>query len=146
MTLEELRVLAEVAMKDARLEVERKGSVTPRFLIAIADDVLMFPLEGHLGELMNSGRADKIFGHFRELIRKQNAAGCVFITEAVTRAQVILCNAQSADDVILLRLEFSRDERLQLVTFAALEEERLKQAQFGGRQKMYGDLRPEDLR
>lgn len=63
-----------------------------------------------------------------------------------TRIEAIIVSAQSAESVLQLTQPFEREERLQLVTFGTLETQELPQSGFAGRQKMFGDLRAENLR
>lgn len=62
------------------------------------------------------------------------------------RQEVVIVTAQSPEFVLILQVPFERDERLRLVTFGPLDQQEFPQTQFAGRQKMFGDLREENLR
>lgn len=61
------------------------------------------------------------------------------------RIEALCITIQSADFVWTLTQPYGRDERLKLITFGSLDEKKSPQTQFSGRQKMFGDLRPENL-
>jgi hypothetical protein len=63
----------------------------------------------------------------------------------VTRCEVIFVSVQTPEGVLLVRQPFERDDRARRVTFKKREDSSMGVDDFQGRQKMYGDLRPEWL-
>lgn len=61
------------------------------------------------------------------------------------RVEALVITAQSAESVLTLTQPFERDQRLKIVTFGPLIVQEVPQAQFAGRQKMFGDLSPENI-
>jgi hypothetical protein len=59
----------------------------------------------------------------------------------VTRSECISVTIQTETEVTLLQQPFERFPKLQLISFGTLRQFSVPQAEFDGRQKMYGDLR-----
>ena len=81
---DDLKQLAEIALKTAQTEMNDKGSLTPTFLARLPDgglDVVRF--EGEAGNVFNSGAAkDSIFDFMREEVKEHGYTAVIFVTKA----------------------------------------------------------------
>lgn len=63
----------------------------------------------------------------------------------IEHVDVILVTIHTPETVTTIAQEFARDYRLKLVTYGAVQTMDVPQANFRGRQKMFGDLREKNL-
>jgi hypothetical protein len=64
----------------------------------------------------------------------------------VTRTEAFLVTAQTPDTVIMLQIEYIRNPEFASVILGEQTEQIVRQSEFRGRQKMWGDLQPENIR
>lgn len=179
---DELRSLADLALKIIKADIEREGGGTPVIVFRTAAGELRqlnFPKQ--FAPLMNSGTAkDAIFAWVRDEVRKSGHTAVIFATECwcgkqteagkaipteefmeygrergfvtgvakgyIERAEAVVVTVQTPESVLTVTQFFKRDEKRRKITFGERQEYESPINQFAGRQKMYGDLREENLR
>jgi hypothetical protein len=178
---DDLKVLAEAALKVARDDLTGKGAVTPMFMVRTPEGTLeIMRFDGKSGNLFNSGAAkDLLFDAMRQIVAEKGITAVVFATEAwigkatekglalgekefhrktrerafetavseglVERREAIVVNVQTAEGVLMVQQFFVRDYTTESITYAERLDAEVGANDFFGRQKMYGDLRPENL-
>lgn len=97
---DDLRTLAEIALKTAQAEMNVKGSLVPTFLVRLpGGDIQVVRFEGETGRLFNSGEAkDAIFGFMRKGVKEQGFTAVIFVMEAWMGKQTAKGKALSEEE------------------------------------------------
>lgn len=178
---EDLRRLAGVALKKAKEDLVRTGTVDPTIMMREPDGTLQVIRMGETGAVMNSGKGkDLLFGALREIVKEKGITAVIFATDGwmgkqtakgraigeeeffrktrerafetavreglVERCEVITLTVQTPMGTLMVQQEYERGiGGKRSITFGEQREQEVGVDEFTGRQKMYGDLREENL-
>jgi hypothetical protein len=131
--------MASAAQALMRADMERSGEPVPVFMVRHAGgEIERLPFSEESGKLMNIGRAkDTIFAFIRELVKELGLTAVCFATEAWV-------GKPTPAGLKVPPEEFHKATRNRGFQ-GDPEIHDSPQSDFGGRQKMYGDLREENL-
>lgn len=174
MTKSELEAEANRLIIGAKYALELQNEFRPVFLFHGGGKWRSLPMPKGTEQVLNSGAAKReIFGFCRRMVQEAGCDGVIFATDAwqmkltpeaikldwkqhvdsgfaklvemgwATREETITITAQSQDDVLIIAQPYRRmNSGIQLLTSRRVW---CPQNDFKGRQKMFGDLREENL-
>lgn len=164
-----LRLQALGVLDAVRQYMRERGRSKTVFIVTLPDGRCQLASDEVFSGMMDSGAAkDALFAFIRHYIDAHHCTGCIFVTEAwrtlkpfkrgesiaemrkrsplprndPAREEVLIATAQTATHVLTIWQTFAFEGYF---NFGKLEEYVIPQEQFTGRQKMFGDLRKENL-
>jgi|AmaraimetP72IA01_FD_contig_41_6676878_length_2635_multi_13_in_0_out_0_3 hypothetical protein len=174
---DDIKTLAEMALSNARRQLEATGTLDVRVAVQYPGGRLAWlPIPAHLKNIMNDGDQKALFfGIIREFAERTQATAVVFVTDAwfgeptekqlqmgrenreelkrlgeslsfdefveqglATRRSAVLVSVQTAECAHLVSQFYDRIDNQRRIIWGQRQERVIAQADFMGRQKMFG--------